>query len=122
MEAGIVQTEVRKHQLPSVINSMEAYLCLFSLSLSLQYDYEGNDISDLPVDLSVVWNGDFVIDNPYNIQGKPLLSLTHPFLYSHSFCSIPTSLQYVCEDELGPFYAWLHVRPHCSPYSLSVPS
>uniref|UniRef100_A0A8C9W9X7 Plexin-A1 n=1 Tax=Scleropages formosus TaxID=113540 RepID=A0A8C9W9X7_SCLFO len=32
------------------------------------YDYEGNDISDLPVDLSVVWNGNFVIDNPYNIQ------------------------------------------------------
>ncbi|XP_077074737.1 plexin-A1 isoform X2 [Siphateles boraxobius] len=32
------------------------------------YDYEGNDISDLPVDLSVVWNGDFVIDNPYHIQ------------------------------------------------------
>ncbi|KAI7794358.1 putative plexin-A1-like [Triplophysa rosa] len=32
------------------------------------YDYEGNDISDLPVDLSVVWNGDFVIDNPYNIK------------------------------------------------------
>ncbi|TRY66612.1 hypothetical protein DNTS_031086, partial [Danionella cerebrum] len=34
----------------------------------MHYDYEGNDISDLPVDLSVVWNGDFVIDNPYNIQ------------------------------------------------------
>ncbi|XP_072571531.1 plexin-A1-like [Paramormyrops kingsleyae] len=32
------------------------------------YDYEGNDISDLPVDLSVVWNGNFVIDNPFNIQ------------------------------------------------------
>uniref|UniRef100_A0A6Q2WVH0 Plexin-A1 n=1 Tax=Esox lucius TaxID=8010 RepID=A0A6Q2WVH0_ESOLU len=32
------------------------------------YTYEGNDISDLPVNLSVVWNGDFVIDNPYNIQ------------------------------------------------------
>ncbi|XP_076131680.1 plexin-A1 isoform X3 [Alosa pseudoharengus] len=32
------------------------------------YDYEGNDISDLAVDLSVVWNGNFVIDNPYNIQ------------------------------------------------------
>ncbi|KAJ8259080.1 hypothetical protein COCON_G00180920 [Conger conger] len=32
------------------------------------YDYEGNDISDLPVDLSVVWNGNFVIDNPYNTQ------------------------------------------------------
>ncbi|XP_039628662.1 plexin-A1-like isoform X1 [Polypterus senegalus] len=32
------------------------------------YFYEGNDISDLPVDLSVVWNGNFVIDNPRNIQ------------------------------------------------------
>ncbi|XP_062401569.1 LOW QUALITY PROTEIN: plexin-A1b [Sardina pilchardus] len=32
------------------------------------YNYEGNDISDLPVDLSVVWNGNFVIDNPFNIK------------------------------------------------------
>uniref|UniRef100_A0A4W5KUP4 Plexin A1 n=1 Tax=Hucho hucho TaxID=62062 RepID=A0A4W5KUP4_9TELE len=32
------------------------------------YDYEGNDISDLPVDLSVVWNENQVIDNPFNIQ------------------------------------------------------
>ncbi|CAG13564.1 unnamed protein product, partial [Tetraodon nigroviridis] len=32
------------------------------------YDYEGSDISDLAVDLSVVWNGIFVIDNPLNIQ------------------------------------------------------
>ncbi|KAM4738045.1 plexin-A1-like isoform 1-T1 [Anableps anableps] len=32
------------------------------------YDYEGGGISDLPVDLSVVWNGNFVIDNPFNIQ------------------------------------------------------
>ncbi|KAG7229728.1 hypothetical protein INR49_012524, partial [Caranx melampygus] len=32
------------------------------------YTYEGNDISDLPVDLSVVWNGNFVIDNPHNIK------------------------------------------------------
>uniref|UniRef100_A0A8C2Z9J8 Plexin A1 n=1 Tax=Cyclopterus lumpus TaxID=8103 RepID=A0A8C2Z9J8_CYCLU len=32
------------------------------------YAYEGNDISDLPVNLSVVWNGNFVIDNPFNIQ------------------------------------------------------
>ncbi|XP_019718683.1 plexin-A1-like [Hippocampus comes] len=32
------------------------------------YDYEGGDISDLPVDLSVLWNGNFVIDNPFNIQ------------------------------------------------------
>ncbi|KAM6980109.1 plexin-A1b [Aplochiton taeniatus] len=32
------------------------------------YNYEGNEISDLPVDLSVVWNGNFVIDNPFNIK------------------------------------------------------
>ncbi|XP_031423867.1 plexin-A1 [Clupea harengus] len=32
------------------------------------YNYEGSDISDLPVDLSVVWNGNFVIDNPFNIK------------------------------------------------------
>ena len=36
-----------------------------------QYSYEGNDVSDLPVNLSVVWNGHFVIDNPQNIQGEP---------------------------------------------------
>lgn len=41
-----------------------------------QYTYEGNDISDLPVDLSVVWNGNFVIDNPYNIQGQCQLLLS----------------------------------------------
>ncbi|XP_012514489.1 PREDICTED: plexin-A1-like [Propithecus coquereli] len=33
-----------------------------------RYSYEGNDVSDLPVNLSVVWNGNFVIDNPQNIQ------------------------------------------------------
>uniref|UniRef100_A0ACB8EI21 Plexin-A1 n=1 Tax=Sphaerodactylus townsendi TaxID=933632 RepID=A0ACB8EI21_9SAUR len=33
-----------------------------------KYFYEGNDISDLPVNLSVVWNGNFIIDNPQNIQ------------------------------------------------------
>ncbi|XP_078517854.1 plexin-A1 isoform X1 [Lissotriton helveticus] len=32
------------------------------------YSYDGDDISDLPVNLSVVWNGNFVIDNPQNIQ------------------------------------------------------
>ncbi|XP_052338544.1 plexin-A1-like [Oncorhynchus keta] len=32
------------------------------------YDYEGNDLSDLPVDLSVVWNENQVIDDPFNIQ------------------------------------------------------
>lgn len=43
---------------------------VFLLCFISQYMYEGNDISDLPVDLSVVWNGMFVIDNPYNIKGE----------------------------------------------------
>lgn len=45
---------------------------VFLLCFIFQYMYEGNDISDLPVDLSVVWNGMFVIDNPYNIKGESL--------------------------------------------------
>uniref|UniRef100_A0A8C2EBC7 Plexin A1a n=1 Tax=Cyprinus carpio TaxID=7962 RepID=A0A8C2EBC7_CYPCA len=50
------------------------------------YDYEGNDISDLPVDLSVVWNGDFVIDNPYNIQGKTHLYKCYAMRDSCGMC------------------------------------
>lgn len=48
--------------------------------LMLQYTYEGNDISDLPVDLSVVWNGNFVIDNPYNIKGELCNATFYPLL------------------------------------------
>ena len=52
-----------------------------------QYDYEGSDISDLPVDLSVVWNGIFVIDNPFNIQGTTLsflcVAIPFPVLHAH---------------------------------------
>ncbi|MGH0153704.1 UNVERIFIED_CONTAM: hypothetical protein FKN15_042022 [Acipenser sinensis] len=33
------------------------------------YLYEGMEISSLPVDLMVVWNGDFSIDNPANNKG-----------------------------------------------------
>ncbi|GAA6107030.1 plexin-A2 isoform X1 [Tachysurus ichikawai] len=32
------------------------------------YLYEGMRISELPVDFSVVWNGNFIIDNPENIR------------------------------------------------------
>lgn len=45
------------------------YPSVMQCAFILQYNYEGNNISDLPVDLSVVWNGNFVIDNPYNIKG-----------------------------------------------------
>uniref|UniRef100_A0A4W3KHB7 Plexin-A1 n=1 Tax=Callorhinchus milii TaxID=7868 RepID=A0A4W3KHB7_CALMI len=72
--------------LPQPQSGQRSYDCIFNIqgfekrvpalrfnSTSVQcqntsYSYEGNDISDLPVDLSVVWNGDFVIDNPANIK------------------------------------------------------
>ncbi|XP_043992814.1 plexin-A1-like [Gambusia affinis] len=72
--------------LPQPQSGQQNYECIFHIqgsthsvpalrfnSSSIQcqkttYDYEGGGISDLPVDLSVVWNGNFVIDNPFNIQ------------------------------------------------------
>lgn len=41
--------------------------------LSLQYQYDGMDISNLAVDFAVVWNGNFIIDNPQDLKGKRLL-------------------------------------------------
>ena len=49
-----------------------------SLSLPLclsQYIYEGGKISDLAVDLSIVWNGNFIIDNPARIKGASAVPL-----------------------------------------------
>ena len=69
----------------SIINQqfLTHSLSLLFLCLS-QYDYEGSDISDLPVDLSVVWNGIFVIDNPFNIQGTTLsFPIPFPVLLAH---------------------------------------
>lgn len=31
--------------------------------------YESVKISDLAVDLSIIWNGNFIIDNPEKIKG-----------------------------------------------------
>ncbi|TMS16150.1 Plexin-A1 [Larimichthys crocea] len=53
--------------LPHILCYLSPFLSPFFHAHSA-YDYEGSDISDLPVDLSVVWNGIFVIDNPSNIQ------------------------------------------------------
>ena len=67
----------KQHQIIVSASSLkkQQLLTVSCLFWSFQYNYEGNDISDLPVDLSVVWNGNFVIDNPYNIQGKPGVQL-----------------------------------------------
>uniref|UniRef100_A0A4W5QA36 Plexin TIG domain-containing protein n=1 Tax=Hucho hucho TaxID=62062 RepID=A0A4W5QA36_9TELE len=48
------------------------------------YLYEGMKISELPVDFSVVWNGNFIIDNPDKIQGKTD-TRTHTNKHTHSY-------------------------------------
>lgn len=40
------------------------------LLLLLQYLYDGMDISNLAVDFAVVWNGNFIIDNPEDVKGN----------------------------------------------------
>lgn len=39
------------------------------LRLCLQYWYEGDEAGDLPVDFSIVWDGDFFIDKPAAMKG-----------------------------------------------------
>ncbi|XP_068589307.1 plexin-A1-like isoform X1 [Cebidichthys violaceus] len=87
MPAGVLRPiTLLAQNLPQPQSGQRNYECIFHIqgsthsvpalrfnSTSIQcqkttYDYEGGDISDLPVDLSVVWNGNFVIDNPFNIQ------------------------------------------------------
>lgn len=46
----------------------------FILGLLLQYFYDGMDISNLAVDFAVVWNGNFVIDNPEDLKGNVCVS------------------------------------------------
>lgn len=49
---------------------------LLSVS-AFQYMYEGVKISDLAVDLSIVWNGNFIIDNPEKIKGASVIYHCH---------------------------------------------
>lgn len=38
--------------------------------LCVQYWYEGDEAGDLPVDFSIVWDGDFFIDKPTSMKGN----------------------------------------------------
>ncbi len=71
------------------LHCQEKVVSSFDLSVSLQYLYEGMRISELPVDFSVVWNGNFIIDNPENIKGNNVFlnqnSITYLIL-PESFC------------------------------------
>lgn len=86
-------------------NTTSKCVCL-SLSLALfltlfpwlQYSYDGMEMSSLPVDLTVIWNGDFSIDNP--AQNKGEASDPAALLVSLDSVSIATDLQHPSPDIL----------------------
>ncbi len=47
--------------------ALSLFLTLFPW---VQYSYDGMEMSSLPVDLMVIWNGDFSIDNPAQNKGE----------------------------------------------------
>ncbi|KAG9485444.1 hypothetical protein GDO78_008491 [Eleutherodactylus coqui] len=51
------------HRMPALRFNSSSVQCQNS-----SYFYEGMDISDLAVNFSVVWNGNFIIDNPQDIK------------------------------------------------------
>lgn len=46
------------------------HIDVVSVAFFSQYWYEGNEMGDLPVDFSIVWDGDFPIDKPSSMRGK----------------------------------------------------
>lgn len=53
---------------------MAPYVCVCVCVSSLQYWYDGDEVGDLPVDFSIVWDGDFFIDKPANMKGTQTLA------------------------------------------------
>lgn len=67
------------------------------------------EMSSLPVDLTVIWNGDFSIDNP--AQNKGETSHTTALLLPLHPVSMATELQHPSLDMLGGVYRT--ERPFC---------
>ncbi|XP_072571219.1 plexin-A2-like [Paramormyrops kingsleyae] len=59
----VLQIQGVAHRVPALRFNSSSVQCQNS-----SYTYEGMKIGDLLVDFSVVWNGNFVIDNPENIR------------------------------------------------------
>ncbi|XP_075385933.1 plexin-A2 [Tenrec ecaudatus] len=51
------------HRVPALRFNSSSVQCQNS-----SYQYDGMDISNLPVDFAVVWNGNFIIDNPQDLK------------------------------------------------------
>ncbi|MGH0171119.1 UNVERIFIED_CONTAM: hypothetical protein FKN15_060563 [Acipenser sinensis] len=59
----VLDIQGTSHRVPALRFNSSSVQCQNS-----SYIYEGMDISDLAVDFSVVWNGNFIIDNPETIK------------------------------------------------------
>uniref|UniRef100_A0A671QJT2 Plexin A3 n=1 Tax=Sinocyclocheilus anshuiensis TaxID=1608454 RepID=A0A671QJT2_9TELE len=87
--AGIIRPiTLRARNLPQPQSGQKNYECVFKIQGKVQripavrfnssciqcqntsYWYEGNEMGDLPVDFSIVWDGDFPIDKPSSMRGK----------------------------------------------------
>ncbi|XP_058873462.1 plexin A3 isoform X2 [Acipenser ruthenus] len=85
--AGVVRPiTLRARNLPQPQSGQKNYECVFSIQGRSQrvpavrfnssciqcqntsYWYDGDDVGDLPVDFSVVWDGDFFIDKPASMK------------------------------------------------------
>uniref|UniRef100_A0A8C1RF72 Plexin-A3 n=1 Tax=Cyprinus carpio TaxID=7962 RepID=A0A8C1RF72_CYPCA len=85
--AGIVRPiTLRARNLPQPQSGQKNYECVFKIQGKVQripavrfnssciqcqntsYWYEGNEMGDLPVDFSIVWDGDFPIDKPSSMR------------------------------------------------------
>lgn len=58
----------------------------------LQYWYDGDETGDLPVDFSIVWDGDFFIDKPPTMKG-----MLFYHIQNHTFVIIVLQLNSVNE-------------------------
>lgn len=70
-----------------------------------QYWYEGNEMGDLPVDFSIVWDGDFPIDKPSSMRGKK----------SHTSPLAPSGISTAKEKQYWSYPLYIHIyrRSRC---------
>ncbi|XP_061112852.1 plexin A3 [Conger conger] len=85
--AGIIRPiTLRARNLPQPQSGQKNYECVFNIQGKVQripavrfnssciqcqntsYWYDGDEVGDLPVDFSIVWDGDFFIDKPANMK------------------------------------------------------
>lgn len=74
--AGVGDRRHHFHRgIPQLVGPFLGRVSHLSPLLSAQYQYEGMERSSLAVDFAVVWNGNFVIDNPQGLKGmqRPLV-------------------------------------------------